>query len=150
MSQRLLNLYAVAGSVSRLSSIAVHEISDLSVGDANAVLLSLIVFLEQLDDDTPRHFLLNKEISLRELVSNGADALDTVRYTSRAYPSQLEAEPEMYIRITPDKASKILAIRDTGIGMTQGRPREPPRHDRQGTKALRQGVHVGCRCFYDW
>jgi len=61
----------------------------------------------------------NKEVFLRELISNASDALNKVRYESLKNPSYLDNDNNLEIKISFDKANRILTIRDTGIGMTK-------------------------------
>lgn len=63
----------------------------------------------------------NKEIFLRELVSNASDALDTLRFLSLMRPElATEGGPrEATIAVLLDKETKTLSVRDTGIGMTK-------------------------------
>jgi molecular chaperone HtpG len=61
----------------------------------------------------------DRDVFLRELISNAADALDKLRYEAIAKPDLLEGDPTLKITITADKKAKILTVADNGIGMTR-------------------------------
>merc|ERR1711953_39127 len=61
----------------------------------------------------------NKEIFLRELISNASDALDKIRLLSLTNKGVMDSTSEMSIKIKADKDNHVLSITDTGIGMTK-------------------------------
>ncbi|MES9803990.1 molecular chaperone HtpG, partial [Priestia megaterium] len=60
-----------------------------------------------------------KEVFLRELLSNSSDAIDKIYYKALTDDSLRFNKESYYIKVTPDKTNRILTITDTGIGMTQ-------------------------------
>ncbi|MDQ0649850.1 molecular chaperone HtpG [Pseudomonas cedrina] len=61
----------------------------------------------------------NKEIFLRELISNASDAVDKLRFEALSKPELLEGGAELKIRVSYDKDAKTVTIEDNGIGMSR-------------------------------
>lgn len=61
----------------------------------------------------------DREVFLRELLSNASDALNRIRFEMLTNQNVLDPKAELSIRITPDKEAATITIQDTGIGMTK-------------------------------
>ncbi len=61
----------------------------------------------------------NKEVAIRELISNGSDACDKLRYLSLSDASLLKKDTDFSLIVDIDKEARLLTIRDNGVGMTR-------------------------------
>ncbi len=97
--------------------------------------------VQQLLDLVIHSLYSNKDIFLRELISNASDAIDKVRFESHSDEALLEGNSDWKIKLIPDKDAGTLVIRDNGIGMNMAEVEENiGTIARSGTKAFMQSL----------
>jgi len=97
--------------------------------------------VKQLLDLVIHSLYSNRDIFLRELISNASDAIDKLRFESHSDETLLEGGGDFAIRIVPDRDKKTLTIIDNGIGMTWGEVEENiGTIARSGTKAFMEAL----------
>ncbi len=94
-------------------------VSDYELSFMNKQTLSFQAEVAQLLHLVTHSLYSNKEIFLRELISNASDACDKLRFEAINDPGLFEDTPNLEVRVTIDKKARTLTITDNGIGMSE-------------------------------
>jgi molecular chaperone HtpG len=108
-----------------VSSLIYSSLNNLALEEASVTVtahketLGFQTEIKQLLDLMIHSLYSNKEIFLRELISNASDAADKLRFVALSDEALYEGDPELKIWVSFDKAARTITIRDKGIGMSR-------------------------------
>src|SRR5258708_2006099 len=110
---------ARGGSGTRPRRTEREEENPMTTATAPAETLPFQAETKQLLDLMIHSLYSNKEIFLRELISNASDALDRLRFEALTRPELLAGDEELAIRLDADRGQRTLTVHDNGIGMSR-------------------------------
>mmetsp|Transcript_3662 Transcript_3662/g.4836 ORF Transcript_3662/g.4836 Transcript_3662/m.4836 type:complete len:805 (+) Transcript_3662:108-2522(+) len=112
------NGYALAEEAPPADTVDISDIQVSSALPEDAETYEFEAEVHRMLDIVVNSLYQNKDVFLRELISNASDALDKIRFLAISKPELMAGKPELEVKIEYDAEKKTLTVRDSGIGMT--------------------------------
>jgi heat shock protein beta len=109
---------ALSSSIVRADDTHIVDGPNLAIVPENAESFAFEAEVSKMLDIVVNSLYQNKDVFLRELISNASDALDKIRFLALTKPDYLKDEEKLQVQIEYDNEQNTLTVRDTGIGMT--------------------------------